>query len=64
LANSPDPDIRGVWPALLRAARRARKLAESTGTPLYLMRDGKVVDALVKPAADKRRPRKSKDVPR
>ena len=46
LKNHPDPDIRGSWPAMLRAAREARKLAIRTGTPLYVWRDGRVVDAL------------------
>jgi hypothetical protein len=41
---SPDPDIRASWPALLRAARRARRPALATGTPLYVMKDGKVVN--------------------
>ena len=42
--NSPDPDIRGTWPALQRAARKARQLAKSMGTPFYVMRRGKIVD--------------------
>ncbi|OBS32023.1 hypothetical protein A9O67_10735 [Tepidimonas fonticaldi] len=33
-------DLRGSWPALLRAARRARELAAQTGTELIVMRDG------------------------
>jgi hypothetical protein len=41
---STDPDIRGSWPALLRAARKARKLAEETGTPFYVMKNGRIVD--------------------
>jgi hypothetical protein len=46
LEDIKDPDIRGSWPAMLRAAREARKLAIRTGTPLYVWRDGRVVDAL------------------
>ena len=30
--------------ALERAAARARQLAEQTGTPLYVFKDGRVVD--------------------
>lgn len=44
LADSTNSDIRGVWPALLRAAKRARALSKATGTPFYVMRSGKVVD--------------------
>jgi hypothetical protein len=31
--------------ALERAAQRARELAERTGTPCYVVRDGRIVDA-------------------
>ena len=41
-----DDDIRNSEPALKRAAIRARKLAEQTGTPCWVMRDGKLVDAV------------------
>ena len=30
--------------ALERAAARARQLSEQTGTPLYVLKDGRVVD--------------------
>lgn len=42
--KSTDPDIIGSLPALRRAARAARRLAIRTGTPLYVMRDGKIVN--------------------
>ena len=42
--QSSDPDIRGSWPALRRAARKARQLALETGTPLYVLQKGKVVN--------------------
>jgi hypothetical protein len=42
--KSTDPDIRGSLPAIRRAARRARKLAAQTGTPVYVIREGKVVN--------------------
>jgi hypothetical protein len=40
---------------LKRAARNARKLAKATGTPLYVVRAGKLVNA--NPTSKKRRPR-------
>lgn len=41
-----DADIQGATVALQRAARRARELAAQTGTPCYVMRGGRIVDAL------------------
>jgi len=43
-APQEDADIAGVEAALRRAARRARELGERTGTPVYVLRDGKIVD--------------------
>ena len=42
--NSSDPDIRASFAALKRAAKTARKLAEATGTPFYILRDGRIVN--------------------
>jgi hypothetical protein len=42
--TSTDPDILGSLPAMKRAARAARRLAEATGTPLYVMKNGRIVD--------------------
>lgn len=42
--QTADPDIRGSWAAMHRAAKRARELSIATGTPFYVMRNGKVVD--------------------
>lgn len=39
-------EIQGSTAALQRAARRARELAAQTGTPCYVMRGGRIVDAL------------------
>ena len=39
-----DKDLEGIDAALRRAARRARELGEQTGTPVYVLRDGKIVD--------------------
>lgn len=35
-------DLRGSWPALQRAAQRARELAAQTGTELIVSRDGAI----------------------
>ena len=39
-----DRDMEGGEAALHRAARRARELGEQTGTPVYVLRDGEIVD--------------------
>ena len=41
-----DVDMRNATVALERAARHARELAQRTGTPCWIMRDGKIVDAI------------------
>ena len=51
---SSDSDILASLKALRRAARNARKLAETTGTPFYVVRNGRVVN--LNPT---RKPRKS-----
>jgi hypothetical protein len=55
--NSSDPDMRGSWPALLRAAKRGRKLAQMTGTPFYVIRDGRMIN--LNPQAKPRKSRRS-----
>jgi len=42
--GSKDPDIIGSEAALRRAARRALKIGLETGTPVYVLEDGKIVD--------------------
>ena len=42
--GSKDPDIRASAKALRRAARRARELGLRTGTPVYVLRGGEIVD--------------------
>jgi len=42
--KSVDRDIRGSLAAIRRAARRARELATTTGTPVYVLKKGKVVN--------------------
>lgn len=39
----PDPDTQDATAALIRAAKRARKLAAQTGTEIVVMRDGKMI---------------------
>lgn len=43
-----DPDIRGVEPALRRAAQTARRIARATGTPLIVWENGKVVEKWIR----------------
>ncbi len=38
-----DPDLAKVEVALIRAGKRARKIAKDTGTPLVLYKNGKTV---------------------
>ena len=41
---SKDPDIVASAKALRRAARRALEIGLNTGTPVYVMKKGKIVD--------------------
>ncbi len=50
-----DPDLMHVAAALARASKRARKLAEQTGTEFVVIRDGKLVREVPK-AADNKEP--------
>ena len=50
----PDPDMVNATAALLRAAKRARLLAQQTGTEFIVVRDGKVVREI--PSEDHRTP--------
>jgi hypothetical protein len=42
--TSKDPDIIGSEKALRRAARRALEIGLQTGTPVYVIKRGKIVD--------------------
>jgi len=42
--KSKDPDVLAVDAAMRRAARRARELGRKTGTPVYVLRKGRIVD--------------------
>jgi hypothetical protein len=44
LLQSRDPDILASEAALRRAARRARDLGRRTGTPVYVLKAGRIVD--------------------
>ena len=50
LTDAQDWDLRGVEAALRRAAQRARELGERTKTPVYVLRDGKIVNLLAENA--------------
>jgi hypothetical protein len=56
-SGTRDQDIEGSLPAMLRAARRAMRLAQETGTPFWVMRNGKIVNLnpSAKPAAGRNR---------
>jgi len=41
---SKDPDILSSAKALRRAAKRALELGRQTGTPVYVLKQGKIVD--------------------
>lgn len=41
---SKNPDIIASQRALRRAARRALEIGRRTGTPVYVMKNGKIVD--------------------
>ena len=42
--STNNPMVAGSMAAMRRAALRARQIARDTGTPLVVVRDGKVVD--------------------
>jgi hypothetical protein len=43
-ATITDPDLAKVGVALKRAAANARQLGFATNTPVYVFRDGKIID--------------------
>jgi hypothetical protein len=54
LLDSDDPDIVGSYAALRRAARRALQIGLQTGTPVYVLDKGRIVDLT------RRHPRKAR----
>jgi len=49
-----DPDLAKVGIALKRSALRARKLGLATNTPVYVFREGKIVDIVAEQRAAQR----------
>ena len=47
VSRLPDADIQATPAALARAAKSARELAARTGTPLIVVRDGKLVEVVI-----------------
>ena len=58
--TSKDPDIIGTLPALRRAAKRALQIGIETGTPVYVLKRGKIVDI----AAEKKKKGKRIKLPK
>jgi len=60
--KSKDPDIIASYAALRRAAKRALQIGLETGTPVYVLIDGKIVDLTKqhRRKAGKKRARKTK----
>ncbi len=44
LQGTKDPDIQASFAALRRAARRALELGMRTGTPVWVIKRGRIVD--------------------
>jgi hypothetical protein len=42
-----DPDLAKVRPALLRAAKQARRIAAATHTPLVIYKNGRTIKLMV-----------------
>jgi hypothetical protein len=49
VSSLEDNDMKAVPAALARAAQRAREIAARTGTPLIVVRDGKLIEEMVTP---------------
>jgi hypothetical protein len=47
-SRSKDPDILSSSRALRRAARRALEIGNETGTPVYVLKGGRIVDLTAK----------------
>jgi hypothetical protein len=58
--GSKDPDIVGSEAALRRAAKRALQIGLETGTPVYVLEHGKIVDLTKRYRRKKARSTKSK----
>jgi hypothetical protein len=49
-----DPDMQKATAALIRAAVRARQIAQQTGTALVVIRDGQLVREIPTPVSKRR----------
>jgi hypothetical protein len=58
LMGCRDPDIIGSYAALRRAAKRALQIGLETGTPVYVLEDGKIVDLTKRHRKEGKRRRK------
>ena len=47
ISKLPDADMQAAPAALLRAAQRAREIAQQTDTALVIMRDGQIIEERV-----------------
>ena len=56
ITGTTDPDIMGSFPALRRAAKRALREGLETGTPVWVIKNGRMVD-LTRGRRRKARPR-------
>ena len=54
-----DADMQKATAALIRAAKRARQIAEQTGTAIVVIRDGELVREIPQPVSKKRTKKKS-----
>lgn len=52
--SSPSPEAQDVLRALRRAAKRALELGIQTGTPVWVMKKGKLVDLTKEQSASKK----------
>ena len=59
LVGSHSPETQDISRALRRAARRALELGIETGTPVYVMRNGKIID-LTKDQPATKKPRRKR----
>lgn len=51
--HSKDPDILASPQALRRAARRALQIGKETGTPVYVLKQGRIVDIAARQKSSK-----------
>jgi hypothetical protein len=57
--NLSDPDMQKATAALIRASKRARLLAQQTGTEFVVVRDGHLVREIPQPVSKKKTRKKS-----